>query len=89
MIKKLQIPEEWTLLNSKWVFKIKRDKKHKSRLVCLDYTQIPGINFINNFSTVVHDIILRIVLSLWIIYGLDIDQIDIETAFLERDLPED
>ena len=57
--------------------------------MCLDYTQIPGINFTNNFSTVVHDIILRIVLYLWIIYGLDIDQIDIETAFLERDLPED
>ena len=73
-------------MGSKWVFKIKRDKRHRSRLVCLGYTQIPGIDFIDNFSTVVHNIILRIVLTLWIIYGLDIDQINIETVFLEKNL---
>ena len=54
--------------------------------MCLSYTQIPGVDFTDNFSTVVYDIILKIVLTLWIIYGLDIDQIDIETAFQERDL---
>ena len=88
MIKKSQISEERTLLGNKWVFKIKRDKRHRSRLVCFNYTQIPGIDFINNFSTIVYNIILRIVLSLWIIYGLDIDQIYIETVFLEKDFSE-
>ena len=47
----------------------------------LNYTQIPGIDFINNFLIIVYNIILKIILSLWIIYGLDIDQIYIETVF--------
>ena len=64
VIKKSQVPEGRIRLGSKWVFKIKKDRKHRSRLVCLNYTQIPGIDFVNNFSVVIHDIILRIVLSL-------------------------
>ena len=81
VIKKSQISEDRTLLGSKWVFKIKRDNRHRSRLVRLDYTQIPGVDFTDNFSIVIHGITLRIILSLWIIHGLDIDQINIETVF--------
>ena len=29
-------------IGSKWVLKIKRDKRYCARLVCLGYTQVPG-----------------------------------------------
>ena len=45
------------------MFKIKRDNRHRSRLVCLEYTQISGMDFTDNFSAVAHNIILRIALS--------------------------
>ena len=71
------------LIGSKWVFKRKRDGRYRSRLVALGYTQIPGVDFTDNFSPVVHDVTLRIVLIIWIFFYLDIDQMDVETAFLE------
>ena len=55
-------------------------------MVALGYTQIRGVDFTNNFSPVVHDVTLRIVLIIWIILDLDIDQVDVETAFLEGNL---
>ena len=67
----------------------KRDGRYRSRLVVLGYTQIPGVDFTDNFSPVVSDISLRIMLIYWIIMNLDIDQLDVETAFLEGVLQED
>ena len=40
---------------NKWVLKIKRDGRYRARLVCLGYTQIPGIDFQDNFALVVND----------------------------------
>ena len=51
--------------------------------MALGYTQILGVDFTDNFSTVVGNTNLRIVLTLWMCLGLDIDQMDVETAFLE------
>ena len=42
----------------------------------------------DNFSGVVHDVTLRIALTVWLVLRLDVDQIDIETAFLEGELKE-
>ena len=36
----------------------------------------------------VHDVTLRAVLVLWLVLGLDVDQIDVETAFLDGELDE-
>ena len=77
------IPHNRKLIGTKWVFKIKRDNTYRSRLVALGYTQIPGVDFTDNFSPVVGDTMLRIALTLWLCLGLDIDQMDVETAFLE------
>ena len=61
---------------------------HQSRLVSLGYTQIPGVDFTDNFSGVVHDVTLRIALIIWIVNDLSVNQIDVETAFLEGELKE-
>ena len=67
-------------------FKLKRNGVRRSRLVSLGYTQVPGIDYQDNFSAVVHEITMRIALIIWIVMELDIDQIDVETAFLEGEL---
>ena len=86
MIKISDVPENRRLIGSKWVFKVKRDGRYRSRLVILGYTQIPGTHFTDSFSPVVSNSVLRIMLIVWMTYGLKVDQIDVETAFLEGDL---
>ena len=88
-VKIKDIPKNRRLIGNKWVFKKKRDGRFRSRLVALGYTQIPGIDYTDNFSAVVHDVTLRLCLNIWICCGLDIDQMDVETAFLEGELKPD
>ena len=40
-----EIPNGRKPIGNKWVLKIKRDGRYRARLVCLGYTQIPGIDF--------------------------------------------
>ena len=54
----------------------------------LGYAQIPGMDYTDNFSVVVHDVTLRIALIIWICMRLDVDSSDVERAFLEGELPE-
>jgi len=77
------IPPNRKLIGTKWVFKKKRDGRHRSRLVVLGYTQVPGVDFTDNFAPVINDVTLRLMLVFWMVMGLDIDQMDVETAFLE------
>ena len=78
-----------TLVGNKWVFTIKRDGRHRARIVALGYTQIPGVDFTENFSPVVHDITFRLMLVLAIVYKYEILVLDVETAFLHGDLDEE
>ncbi len=83
VIKKIVVPLNRRLVGTKWVFKCKRDGRYRSRLVALGYTQVAGVDFTDNFSPVVNDVTLRMIPILWIVLGLDIHQMDVETAFLE------
>ena len=87
-IKIKDIPEGIKLVGCKWVYKLKRNGVYRSRLVALGYTQVAGVDFTDNFSPVVHAVTLRAALVLWLVLGLDVDQIDVETAFLEGELDE-
>ena len=55
-IDRAKIPENRRLIGNKWVFKIKRDGTYRARLVALGYSQIPGIDYTDNFAPVAHDV---------------------------------
>ena len=81
------------VVQCKWVFrtKFKADgslDKYKARLVAKGFQQTPGIDFSETFSPVVKAPVIRIVFTLAISNGWDIQHIDINNAFLNGDLQE-
>ena len=86
---KMKIPENRRLIGNKWVFKIKRDGTYRARLVALGYSQIPGVDFTDNFAPVAHDVSFRIALARMMVEKLDSLVMDVETAFLYGDIKEE
>ena len=56
------IPSNRRCVKSKWVFKIKRDGTFRARIVACGYSQIPGVDFSDNYAPVVNDITFRMLL---------------------------
>jgi len=80
-------PDDRKVLKSKWVFTYKMDesgtlKKFKGRIVAAGYSQVEGVDYKETFSAVVKIQSIRILLALAELYGLDIHQMDVSTAFL-------
>ena len=88
-IDKVNIPENRRLIRNKWVFKIKRDGTYRARLVALGYSQIPGVDYTDNFAAVAHDVSFRIALARMMVEKLDSLVMDVETAFLYGDIEEE
>ena len=84
-----KIPENRRLNGNKWVFKIKRDGSYRARLVALGYSQIPGIDYTDNFAPVAHDVSFRIALARMMVEKLDSLVMDVETTFLYGEIDEE
>ena len=84
-----KIPNNRGLIGNKWVFKIKRDGTYRARLVALGYSQIPGVDYTDNFAPVAHDVSFRIALARMMVEKLDSLVMDVETAFLYGDIEEE
>ena len=84
-----KIPSNRRLIGNKWVFKIKRDGTYRARLVALGYSQIPGVDYTDNFAPVAHDVSFRIALARMMVEKLDSLVMDVETAFLYGDIEEE
>ena len=63
-------------------FKLKCDGTYHVRLVVLGYSQIPGVDFTNNFAPMVNNITFHPMLSSKLIEKLSTRIIDVEMAFL-------
>jgi len=81
--------EERKLIGSKWVFKEKHDRRFWARLVCLDSSQIPGVDFSGNYPPVGNDMNFQEVMVLGLMLGLHAVLLDVETAFLYGKLEEE
>ena len=71
------------------VFQIKRDGTYRAILVALGYSQIPGVDYTENFSPVAHDVSFRIALARMTVEKLDSLVMDVETAFLYGEIDEE
>ena len=89
MIDKVKIPETRRLIGNKWVFKIQRDGTYRGRLVPLGYSQIPGVDYTDNFAPVAHDVSFSIALARMMVEKLDSLVMDVETASLYGDIEEE
>ena len=88
-VERKNIPNNRRLIGNKWVFKIKRDGTYRARLVALGYSQIPGVDYTDNFAPVAHDVSFRIALARMMVEKLDSLVMDVETAFLYGDIEEE
>jgi Reverse transcriptase (RNA-dependent DNA polymerase) len=88
IINKKLVPKERSLIGNKWVFKQKKNGIYRARLVALGYSQIPGVDFSENYAPVVNDITMRMMLVLKMENNWMSETIDVETAFLYGDLTE-
>ncbi|KAG8472304.1 hypothetical protein CXB51_034358 [Gossypium anomalum] len=64
-------------------------KLPKARLVAKGYSQVPGVDFTDVFSPVVKHSSIRALLGIVAMYDLELEQLDVKTAFLHGELEED
>ena len=76
-------------VKNKWVFKIKCNGVYRVHLITYRYSQVPGIDFSENYSLVVNDITFHVLLLMVLHFGYLAKIVDIETALLHGDLKEE
>lgn len=89
-----ELPKDRKAIGNKWVFKVKYRsdgsiEKFKARLVAKGYSQQEGIDYNETFAPVAKFNSIRTLMALIAIYGMDLHQMDVVTAFLNGKLKEE
>ena len=89
----VELPKGKKALINKWVFKLKKDGeklvKYKARLVVKGFNKKQGIDFDEIFSQVVKMSSIRVILGLTTSLDFELEQMDVNIAFLHGDLEEE
>jgi len=88
------LPAGSNVITVKWVFKRKHDSagqptEFKARMTPHGYKQIEGIDFYETYAQVGMYKTLRVLLALTAHYDLELEQLDVPSAFLNAELDED
>lgn len=86
-------PPNCNIVGCKWVFRIKRHAdgsidRFKSRLVAKGFNQRLGVDYKETFSPVVKPATIRTVLTIVVMQGWSLRQLDVNNAFLHGHLTE-
>ena len=80
-------------IETKWVYTLKYKNgtltKYKARLVAKGYEQTQGVDYEETYAPVAKLTSLRLVLAISAIMHLDVQQMDVDTAFLNAHLQEE
>ena len=87
----VKLPAGKRPLKNKWVYRLKAEEhssqpRYKARLVVKGFSQRKGVDFDDIFSPVVKMSSIRVVLAIAASSDLEIEQLDVKTAFLHGDL---
>ncbi|GJR98627.1 retrovirus-related pol polyprotein from transposon TNT 1-94 [Tanacetum coccineum] len=91
----VKLPKEKRVISCKWLFKVKdgipgvESKRYKARYVVRGFDQREGIDFNEVFSPVVRHTSIRVLLSIVALQDLELEQLDVKTAFLHGHLEEE
>ena len=90
----VDLPAGRNVIGCRWVLKIKTDEqgklsRYKARLVAKGYSQIEGLDYDETFAPVVKHTTIRAILTISNHYQMDVQQMDVKTAFLNGKLRED
>ena len=85
----MDVPNDRRLIGCKLVFKIKRDGTYRAILFALGYSEVPGVDFTDNFTPVENDVTFTITLTRMMMEDLNCMLMDVETAFLYGEIEEE
>ena len=85
-VKRNDHPNDHGLVGCRWVFKVNRNGVYHARLVAKGFSQIPGVDFTDNYSPLVNDVTFRVVVARMLIENLKGKVVVIDNAFLNGDL---
>jgi hypothetical protein len=88
-VRRSDVPPGHKILTGRWVWVYKRDGTRKSRWVVRGFEQVEGIDYQETFAAVARAESYRILLAIATLLGWDIEQVDVDTAFLYGDIDSD
>ena len=89
-----ELPEGKNIVGSRWIFKKKLGKdgtvsRYKARLVAQGFSQVLGQDYEETYAPVARLTSIRTILAFAAKHNLDVDQMDVETAYLNAPVAEE